>query len=737
MFSPVLPSSPSLRFSGTTLLSDALDERKGPVWKEAADAYIRTLSGNGRSLALYRQEISAASFDHANSLINEFGDLVNALDEIREAGFANRAFELRRLARNVPDIIRNDRTAAKEDRILGILQPVRLEMRELQAEIEAAPLSQTVKGLARDVLESVNALYKKQASLKALSDLNLMVADNIVRDRVYYSSPIALPKQMERKWGSEVADLLVIGAGPAGLSTGLHAAESGLKTLVVDGGYAIQSFSDQFMQAVHVMRTNAERSSLTNPGTSPAGMHDAHGMPARLPEYRVKGSLARRAVRALTGRELIGNPPEPTRASQAFRELIVRDELPERILDRLREDPGVPVARNELFQYFDKIIDTLAEHDNGLVLEQSPVVSVTRLKNGEFEVQTGKGHVIRARNIALATGAVGSDGQYVRDNFLFQDMARRNQGRFVTMWDRNALVGKNAQLISIMTDLKAGRRPIQQLMFSDPVLGSRQVSDIVTALPRNSQSMVVGGGESGAKGVVELFNLNPDIVVHWFVERMPRGDQLQVPATNASAELMEKCMDDPAMALETIREWKEEFGVPITPQTLGDLRRLEAQGRLKIHELGAKFDAATMELVPTHRGVEIYDKRQPGGGLRQRFLTGNNKLATVDGVIISAIGYDRDALREEDPLSRKLENSGLIKFDPHGSRLTENEICLSDNGLCSSLDGNVYTVGACNYGMAADSAIFGMPVRAANIVEDIQRKQTFRYKLAKLLGFAR
>ncbi len=721
------------RFSGTYILPADLSSRKQDASLQATiDAYLPQKGPRQKPLAAYREDAAMRSEQHARTLVSALDELLRQLRDERRFDEMERVRPLHQGALLIRDTLLAKPDASQHGRVLETLLPIRKQLRAMHKALP--PRGQGVKaGALRHARVAAEDLYNIQAGIKSLRDLNLLTADGITRDRVYYASPAALPDLMRSRWGTDVADVLVVGAGPAGLSTGLHAVHAGLKTLVVEAGFAAQTFSDQFMQAVHVMRTNAERSSLTNPETSPPELHARYRMAARLSEFRVKGAEARKLSQQLGAPPLIGSPPEPSPAASAYRPLILNDSLPERIRDRLSENTSVPVARNELFQYLDSIVDAIAENPNGIVQEQTPLLSVRKRQDGLFELKSAQGHVLLGRNLVLAYGSVGPNAENIRKNTVLARMAKRDPGHFVALWDRNDLAKAQVELSRIYRKLKSADRLRQRLVIADPLLGSREVSDIVSVLPRGSRSMVVGGGESGAKGVIELFNLNPHINVDWLVEEMPRGEQLQVPAANAGVAQMQKCLEDPRYALETIREWKQDFGVPITPQTRRDLEQKVREGRLRIHELGAKFDGTSVILVPRGQGVQVF--RNPfGRELHYGYRPMGEPMAVIDGIMVSAIGYDRGTLRQ-DPLQRDLLSQGLIRLNPHGHRLTAQEIGLSENGLCSAQEDRIYTVGAGNLGMAADSAIFGMPVRAALVVQDIQRKQGWRYRWGKRLGF--
>ncbi len=589
---------------------------------------------------------------------------------------------------------------------------------------EEPSFENSFRGLAQRFFNQVEELYQAHVSFNALSDLNLMVADNVARDRVYHLTPDSLASLRKRKWKDDVADVAIIGAGPAGLSVGLHSIQSNLNTVVFEAGYVAQSFSDQMMLPVHVMRTNGIMSSLTREGVSPPELVNRYGLPRFLNSYREISTRARQRLAELLGRDLIGNPPKAIPGQDA------------------RAD--VPAARSELFQHFDHVAEAISSHPRGILLERAPVAKVTKDKRtGLFRIETRKGHVQLARNLVVSAGQVGSRGEFIKQAGWLEDFAKANPS-VVLLRTRDDLVRENVQVLDYQNAWHHNNPRKGQLILCDPLLGSPEMRAVISRLPKGTTCGVIGGGESGAKAVIELFNLNPGLQVHWFVKERPRGEQFQVPPNNTSIETMTQCLSDPDAAEQSLRDWKYRYGVPITPQTLKDLEEQEDAGKLTIYALGKHFDPSTVELKSTvangtgSMSLEIIAK-DPSVIRRISPVSkpGITSLALshLDGVLVSAMGYDRDRLHQQGSLTQELKRADLVNHPGASSDVNRTELSMGQNGLCAEADESVYTCGAYNIAMAADSAIFSMPVRAQNIVNDIRRRGNYKKERFQAVRF--
>lgn len=561
------------------------------------------------------------------------------------------------------------------------------------------------------------------ALARVLNDLPRLTAEGMVR-----VSPRTLTAdQLEDRqagWdrdadGRPIADLVVVGAGPAGLSTGLHAAHLGLKTVVLEAGYAAQSFSDAAMKPVYRMRTPSTRNSLAQAPFSPPELVADAGMLGKLDAYREIGQSADSALYAKTR-------TPPLLGARAG-------------LDAPAADAAIASARNELLQHFSDAVAAI-EKRGGIVAERSPVQSVTKGADGLWTIVVG-GRVQRARKLALAQGQVGTALQHAT---LPPDLVRaaRDAGLdALTLKDRNDLENENGALDALSRTLAAGKTPRRRLLLNDALLGSPQVERAFRLLPRGARAMVVGSGESAVKAAVAALRLNPGLKLDLFVKDALQPAQLQIPTAHAAPDAIARALNDPDEAARTVAEW-EAFGTPVTPATLADLEALKAAGRLRVIPLGKKCIAAadgdpdpnhTIEIHRARRGnrtvvqvfavdPEVVAHLQAEGIGARDAVSGRWLVSEIDGPIVSAVGYGRASLRR-DPLTTGLAAEGRLVPTRGATKATAHEFAVSrENPLVSAGDPDLYFVGAQNTTMSADSAIPGAVARAAAIAADAKAR---------------
>ena len=564
----------------------------------------------------------------------------------------------------------------------------------------------------------------ERALVRVLADLPRLTAEGMIRSSLSAPSPKKLDT-LQKGWpkdkkGRPIADAVVIGAGPAGLSAALHAAHAGLKTVVFEAGYAAQSFSDAGMKSVYRMRTPTTRNSLLQAPFSPPELVAELGMAGRLADYRAAGQAADDALYARTGLPPIGGARAGLESA----------------------DPGIASARNELLQHFSEVAAEIGRR-GGILAELSPVASVTKDADGLYTI-TANGRVQRARKLILAQGQVGTSVEHVR---VPKDLvaALGDAGlSSLLLRDHRDLARESKTIDGWLRTLSAGRRPSRRLVLNDALLGSAEMERGFRLLPRGTRAMIVGSGESAVKAAVAVLRLNPGVSVDLFVKERLEPAQLQLPAAHAAPEAIARALTDPDEAARTIAEW-EAFGTPVTPATLADLEALKAAGRLRVIALGKKCIAAacdaaepdpahTVELSVDERGVlrvyasdpaVIAQLRKDGIGSREAG-TGRWLIGEIDGPLISSTGYDRTSLRR-DPLTSGLSASGLLRAHGGRSKATINEFAMSrSNPLVSAADPDLYFVGPQNVAMSADSAIPGAVARAAAVVADIKASLSSR-----------
>jgi len=93
--------------------------------------------------------------------------------------------------------------------------------------------------------------------LHALLDLPRLTAEGMIRLNLRAPSAEGLRKDMlaakwKKKDGLPIADAVIVGGGPTGLSTALQAADKGVKVVLFEAGYLAQSFSDAAVASARV-----------------------------------------------------------------------------------------------------------------------------------------------------------------------------------------------------------------------------------------------------------------------------------------------------------------------------------------------------------------------------------------------------------------------------------------------------------------------------------------------------
>jgi hypothetical protein len=527
-----------------------------------------------------------------------------------------------------------------------------------------------------------------KALARVMNDVSRLAAEGMIRARISAPTPEQLDAR-EREWerdaqGRPIADVAVIGAGPAGLSTGLHAAHAGLKTVVFEAPF------------------------------SPPELVADEGLVARLPEYRAAGQSADLALYALTRA-----PPI----------LGARNGLDS-------GDPAIASARNELLQHFAAAADAIARR-GGIVAERSRVESAVKDADGLWTLLVN-GRVQRARKLVLAQGQVGVDVEHAQFPTDLRRAARRAGLNAVVFKDYRDLRASTGELATMTRALAERKIPARRLMINDALLGSAPIERMFRLLAPQTRVMVVGSGESAVKAAVAVLRLNPRATVDLYVKNRLQAAQLQIPAAHAAPEAIARALSDPAAAETSLREW-EAIGTPVTPATLADLEALKSAGRLRIIPLGKKCIAAaigdpdpahTIEIARVRRDgrekvrvfavdpeVIAHLRREGIGGVDE--ATGRWLISEIDGPIVAAVGYSRPSLRG-DPITSALTASLRLVPTHGGTKATANEFALSRaRPLRSAGDPDLYLVGAQNVAMSADSAIPGAVARAAAIVTDV------------------
>ncbi len=141
------------------------------------------------------------------------------------------------------------------------------------------------------------------ADWRSLEDVPSLSSDGMSRTRCHWLPPAVLANSLARAgWevqgqsGLPIAEVVGVGGGPGGLATCAQLTNRGVKTVLFEGCYLGQSFSDRGAAAVHRLRTGLNESELVRGGLD----HPASLFRHRL-DLRARSYDGRRNWSELTG----------------------------------------------------------------------------------------------------------------------------------------------------------------------------------------------------------------------------------------------------------------------------------------------------------------------------------------------------------------------------------------------------------------------------------------------------
>ena len=450
-------------------------------------------------------------------------------------------------------------------------------------------------------------------------------ADGLYRTQDYYVPPGALQlNTLAQGWDTSdsipVADAVIVGAGPGGLSTAWQLARLGGRVVCFESELAGTAFSDAGAKAVHTMRTSADGTNLIQDGHALATLDHPLSLHGHLPAYRRLALAGQKAEQSLTGVSTHGVPPE----------------------SRDLEDRNSPANRGELFEHLAQLSHSLAtDFPQAFLCERSPVSGV-EYEDGLFTVSTSRGHKVKARSVVLATGLTGTEGQQAR--LLPQ---------FSSLGDSVTLLGKESDISEKASQLDSSK----SLVMHDRLLGQQVVRQKVQSLPQGSRAAVVGSGESAVKAVLELVHLHPGLSVDLFCKEPMEAAQTQLPNENFHTAVLENTLQDPQAAQDA---WEREklFGTPVTPRTLQELLELQTEGRVRLLEMGTYFDQNSVDVsTRADRAIHIEIKspevqnriRQSHSHFQASGLTPSDSQPFQEGgygAVVQAVGYQKQPLQD-------------------------------------------------------------------------------------------
>lgn len=555
-------------------------------------------------------------------------------------------------------------------------------------------------------------LVETAGTWQALEDFPKLMADGLMRNSVNYVGPLHLTTQaaaqgwdFDQKSGLPIADSVVIGGGPGGLSSAYHLSENGHRTVLLEGGHTGQAFSDSSAASVHQLRTNVDQTNLTYTTNA-----NHLGIDVSLTRHRYsipqKAGAARDDWYQATGQTKHGFADSDS-------------------------DLTRPANRNELFEHMSMISQGLAlRYPDTFVIENSPVngIEVTKGEDGSrlYKVTTEQGHQMMSRSLVLATGFVGTAGEHARTLKQFSELDGGPDSKVAVLGSDHDLVRKNDRLEK------------DSLVFSDRLLGRPEIRQRLRDLPAGSRLAVVGGGESAAKGALEALHLNPELKLDLYTSNPLEPYQTQIPNSVLSGTVTETAIVSSEIAKQTMNELKD-FETPIVSATMKELLELESAGRVRIREMGKRFDQTTVEVKAKPDGGFAFQLTDPEVKQNLRNQRSEWQSLGIYGpeqdaadvlpdadMVMMAVGYDKRS-HQAGPLVQQLVDQGAIKFE-------NGEVAMGSDGLTSAEDPMIAINTAAVQKMAADSALPGRAVRAYRLGHYFKERLPEREKPTSTIG---
>jgi hypothetical protein len=577
-----------------------------------------------------------------------------------------------------------------------------------------------------------------QGAVKSATDFPKITADGVVRSRIFTQFPDMLRTSRTSKGlDPDVCEVVIIGGGPAGIASAYNLGRSNIDTVLFEAGYLAQGMSDSRAKSVHVMRTNAQASSLFRKGLVPDEIFKEVGMPEVLKKLGLR-SEARSAREALE-RQSKDRPLAPEHLSSPPEIQYPRDYQEGEYDD--------PVTRAEVFSYFQYVAERAACLSCS-ILEQAPVTTIRKGEDGLFEVRTAEGHQIKAKKLIVASGFVGPDGEFTRAIPDLEQLVRDNPERIIPVQNDNDLARVVKSIECIPDRLHNGhdqQETVPQLFLSDLYLGREETRGCIEHLPADSLSAVVGSGESAAKAALEILSINPDSKVALFVKGRLEPSQFQFAVPRLNGDFVVRGLREPGFGRELLKHQKSVFGTPITPDTMEDVLKEVRKGRIKVYELGEYFSEDTLDLTsvesdgraalkitidPNARNVSQNLLQQQREWKKVGLLPEDtslvhkegdrDSLCLIDGVVVIAAGYNRQRLHSDHPIMRQLLDAGLMDLNDRVQSRGEGEVLLDTlERLKCTADPDLYLVGADNMQTPTDGAFAGIGARAYLVSEQI------------------
>lgn len=470
--------------------------------------------------------------------------------------------------------------------------------------------------------------------------------DGLYRPMDFYVSPGHLVlKAAAQGWETSanpdgtqvpVADVVVVGAGPGGLMTTWQLARRGGRVVCFESELAGANFNDSGAKAVHHMRTSSDLTNLVNEGHSAASLEHPLSLSGTIEVSRPHAKAGREAQHRLTGEDMHGVYPD--------------------IVDSL--DTNAPATRGELWNHLSNIAySTANDFPNAVLCERSPVENISYGDDGLFEVTTSRGHKVKCKELVLSTGLTGPKGEKAKNLKVFEELHKSSPDKSVVM----QRIGDAQTYASDFSRIARGETD-STLIVNDRLLGDQTFRQTFAAIPAGERAAMIGSGESGIKGALEMAHLNPNITIDFFVKGYLESAQVQVPSENFRQPVIEKTLDDPDRA-KLLSNMYKVFDTPVTPRSLQEIFELQAAGRIRLLELGKYFDENSVTLTAQDDGSTKLEFKDPAviAQLAKNEASYKSKGLLPEGesftrpvnyrAFVQAPGYHKTPL-SEDPLNQ-------------------------------------------------------------------------------------
>lgn len=424
--------------------------------------------------------------------------------------------------------------------------------------------------------------------------------DGLYRPMDFYISPGHLTlKAAAQGWETSkdpdgtdvpVADVVVVGAGPGGLTTTWQLARRGGRVVCFESELAGSNFNDGGAKPVHHMRTSSEFTNLINEGHSAASLEHPLSLSGTLAVSRPHAKAGREGQHKLTGEDMHGVYPD---------------------FENTTDNIYLPATRGELWDHLSNIAYSVAnDFDNAVLCERSPVADIKYGEDGLFEVTTTRGHKVKCKELVLSTGLTGPKGERAKSLKVLDDLHKSAPEKSIVMQK----IGDSQTHAAEFSDVARGESK-STLIVNDRLLGDQTFRQTFAALPAGSHAAMIGSGESGIKGALEMAHLNPGVVVDFYVKGYLESAQVQVPSENFRQAVIEKTLENDDMA-HMLKDMYNFFDTPVTPRSLQECFEMQSKGRIRILELGTDqkqryFDETSVQLTANEDGSTRLEIKDP------------------------------------------------------------------------------------------------------------------------------